>query len=108
MYLVPDKFDSIPVSPLTEGSDTQRLAVNFHEYSGTNSNRKLTFLFSHANGLCKECFHPIMRRLIDHLRSLREYEQIDITFVSWDGRTHGDSALLNEGTFSSSCKRGYI
>lgn len=103
MYLIPDKVDVIPVSPLTEGFDTQRLCINFHEYPGTRSNRKITYLFSHANGLCKECFHPIMRRLVDYLRTLPEYNQTDITFVSWDGRNQGDSALLNHGTLSSTC-----
>lgn len=107
MYLVPDKVDIIPVSPLTEGFDKQQqLAINIHEYPSPSSSslKKIVFLFSHANGLCKECFHPIMRRLIDYLRNLTEYDHTDITFISWDGRNQGDSALLNEGTLSSSCK----
>lgn len=104
MYLVPDKVDIIPVSQVTAGYGTQKLVVNFHEFPVKNSNRKACFLFSHSNGFHKESFHPIMTRFIKYLRTLKEYDQTSITFVSWDSRNHGDSARLNEGKLLSTCK----
>jgi hypothetical protein len=105
MYLVPDKVEIIPVSPVTAGYNTQKLVVNFHEFPVKNSNRKACFMFSHSNGFHKESFHPVMSRFIKTLRALKEYDQTSITLVSWDARNHGDSARLNDGTFLPSCKR---
>ncbi|KAI8359966.1 Alpha/Beta hydrolase protein [Blakeslea trispora] len=102
MYLIPSSTHIIPVHPSTDGYNTQKLAVDKHEFKGNQSNKKIVFLFSHSNGFHKEAFHPLMKRFIDYLRSLEEYNQVDITFVSWDARNHGDSARLNDGTFSDS------
>ncbi|KAL7319837.1 hypothetical protein PS15m_002926 [Mucor circinelloides] len=101
MYLKPTSTHIIPVHPSSaDGWATQKLIVDQHDFLGRNSNRKMAFLFSHPGGFHKEIFHPVMRRLKDHLRSLREYDQTDITFISWDERNHGDSARLNEGHLS--------
>ncbi|KAL7321086.1 hypothetical protein PS15m_000901 [Mucor circinelloides] len=98
MYLEPTSKHVIPVHPSsTEGWATQKLSVDKHEFlAGKKSNRKVAYLWSHSNGFHKESLHPLMRRFKDHLRSLREYDQTDITFISWDARNHGDSARLNE------------
>lgn len=106
MYLKPTSTHIIPVHPATDGYDKQKLVVDRHEYPAKkNANRKEAYLFSHSNGFHKEAFHPLMKRFIDHLRSLKEYDQTDITFISWDARNHGDSARLNDGLFLDSCKK---
>lgn len=106
MYLEPTSKYVIPVHPSsTEGWATQKLSVDKHEFpAGKKSNRKVAYLWSHSNGFHKESLHPLMRRFKDHLRSLREYDQTDITFISWDARNHGDSARLNENNLYDSCK----
>lgn len=109
MLLVPTSKHNIPVHPSTDGWQKQQLSVERHEYPAkSNTNQKLAFLFSHSNGFHKESLHPLMRRFINHLRSLKEYDQTDITMVAWDARTHGDSARLNEGIFEDSCKINYL
>ncbi|CAO0793781.1 unnamed protein product [Mucor circinelloides] len=101
MYLKPTSTHVIPVHPSSaEGWATQKLVVDQHDFPGRHSNKKVAFLFNHASGFHKEILHPVMRRLMEHLRSLREYDQTDITFISWDERNHGDSARLNEGYLS--------
>ncbi|KAI7904316.1 Alpha/Beta hydrolase protein [Cokeromyces recurvatus] len=105
MYLKPTSTFVIPVHPSTEGADVQKLVVDKHEFTSTYSqgaHKKIAFLFSHSNGFHKEAFHPLMKRFLNHLRSLREYDEIDITFISWDARNHGDSARINEGTYLES------
>jgi hypothetical protein len=105
MRLIPTSTHIIPVHPSTDGWEKQKLVVEKHEFAATsNANRKIAFLFSHSNGFHKESFHPLMKRFIDQLRKLPEYDQTDITLVAWDSRNHGDSARLNEGTFEESCK----
>jgi hypothetical protein len=104
MYLEPTSTHIIPVHPSTDGWENQKLVVDKHEYPAkSNSNRKVAYLFSHSNGFHKESFHPLMKRFVDQLRSLKEYDQTDITLVSWDARNHGDSARLNEGLLLDSC-----
>lgn len=103
-YLKPTSTHHIPVHPSTDGYATQTLVVDKHEFPGSNSKRKAAFLFSHSNGFHKESLHPLMKRFLNKLRGLKQYEQTDITFVSWDARNHGDSARLNDGTFLESCK----
>ncbi|GAN03791.1 alpha/beta hydrolase [Mucor ambiguus] len=101
MYLKPTSVHTIPVNPSTlRGKEPQSLSANKHDFPGKNSNRKLVFLFNHAMGYHKEVFHPIMKRFLDQLRNQREYDQTDITFISWDDRHHGESARLNEGCLS--------
>ncbi|KAI9340116.1 Alpha/Beta hydrolase protein [Pilaira anomala] len=103
MRLIPTSTHVIPVHSATDGWETQKLAVERHEVPAkTKANRKVAFLFSHSNGFHKESLHPLIKRFIDHLRSLKEYDQTDITIVAWDARSHGDSARLNEGTFLES------
>ncbi|CAO3628275.1 unnamed protein product [Mucor fragilis] len=97
MYLKPTSTHIIPIySHNLKGQEPQMIAVDKHVFYGKNSNRSVAFLFSHGTGFHKETLHPIMRRFRDHLRSLREYQQTEITFISWDDRHHGDSARLNE------------
>ncbi|CAO3628279.1 unnamed protein product [Mucor fragilis] len=101
MYLKPTSIHIIPIhSHNLRGQEPQSLSVNKHVFCGKNSNKRIAFLFSHATGYHKETFHPIMKRFKDQLRSQREYDQTDITFISWDDRHHGDSARLNEGCLS--------
>ncbi|CAO3628267.1 unnamed protein product [Mucor fragilis] len=101
MYLKPSSIHTITLHPsILRGQEPQSLSVNKHDFPGKNSDRRVAFLFSHATGYHKETFHPIMKRFKDQLRSQREYDQTDITFISWDDRHHGDSARLNEGCLS--------
>lgn len=101
MYLQPSSTHTIPLNLfMLRGQKPQSLSVGKHDFPGKNSNRKIAFLFSHATGYHKETFHPIMRRFRDQLRVQREFDQTDITFISWDERHHGDSARLNEGCLS--------
>ncbi|KAL9548579.1 hypothetical protein MBANPS3_005613 [Mucor bainieri] len=102
MHLKPTSTHIIPIYlPVLKGKKTQQvLSVDKHVFRGKNnstSNRKIAFLFNHATGFHKEMLHPVMRRFKDRLRSLKEYQETDITFISWDDRQHGDSARLNEG-----------
>ncbi|KAL9546083.1 hypothetical protein MBANPS3_006830 [Mucor bainieri] len=104
MYLKPTSTHIIPIYPSKlDGKEPQVLSVAKHVFlcgkssSSSNNHRQIAFLFNHATGFHKEMLHPVMKRFKDHLRSLKEYQDTDITFISWDGRYHGDSALLNEG-----------
>ncbi|ORZ00746.1 Alpha/Beta hydrolase protein [Syncephalastrum racemosum] len=88
----------IPVSPATEGYNTERLAVERYEFPAPKpAQTKTAFLWTHSNGFHKETLHPLMHRFIRQLRQLSQYDHTDIHFVSFDARNHGDSALLNEG-----------
>ncbi|RCH95691.1 hypothetical protein CU098_007865 [Rhizopus stolonifer] len=102
MYLVPSSTHIIPVHPSTDGYDVQKLVVDTHSFPGTNSTNKMVFMFSHSNGFHKESLHPLMKRLVDSLRTIKAYDQTDLLLVSWDARNHGDSARLNQGTFLNS------
>ncbi|KAF7721799.1 hypothetical protein EC973_004124 [Apophysomyces ossiformis] len=94
---------NIPVSPRTEGYKVQQLAVELHRFPAPKArHQKWAFVWSHCNGFHKEIFHPVMRRLRDHMRTQSQYDHIDLDFVAWDARNHGDSARLNEGTFLDS------
>ncbi|KAL9546082.1 hypothetical protein MBANPS3_006829 [Mucor bainieri] len=85
MYLKPSSIHTIPLHPsILRGQAPQSLSVDKHDFPGYH----------------KETFHPIMRRFRDQLRGQREYDQTDITFISWDERHHGDSARVNEGCLS--------
>ncbi|KAL9551878.1 hypothetical protein PS6_004758 [Mucor atramentarius] len=106
MYLKPTSTHVIPVHPSSaEGWATQKLVVDQHDFPGRHGNRKVAFLFNHASGFHKGILHPVMRRLKEHLRSLQEYDQTAITFISWDERNRGDSARLNEGHLSEQYRR---
>ncbi|CEI98162.1 hypothetical protein RMCBS344292_12279 [Rhizopus microsporus] len=98
MRLNPASTYTIPVHPATEGFDVQKLAVEKHEFPApAPATQKIAFLFSHSNGFHKESLHPLIRRLKDNLRAMKEYEHTDIHIFAWDARGHGDSARLNDG-----------
>ncbi|KAI8876063.1 alpha/beta-hydrolase [Backusella circina FSU 941] len=100
-YLQPTETRIIGCHRATFGYDTMKLVTDLHVFpSVQKADKKIAFLFSHSNGFHKESCHPLMRRLKDHLRSLREYDSTDIHMVAWDARNHGDSARINEGKFS--------
>ncbi|KAG1443350.1 hypothetical protein G6F56_010700 [Rhizopus delemar] len=97
----PTSTHIIPVSPFTEGWENQRLALERHEFpSITTKQRKVTFLFSHANGFHKEAYRPLMQSLKTYLRGQREYDATEIQLIAWDARTQGDSARLNHDLFN--------
>ncbi|KAI8888047.1 alpha/beta-hydrolase [Backusella circina FSU 941] len=100
-YLQPTATRIIPCHRATVGYDSMKIATDLHVFpSVEKADKKIAFLFSHSNGFHKESLHPLMRRLKDHLRSLREYDSTDIHIVAWDARNHGDSARENEGKFT--------
>ncbi|CAO3703870.1 unnamed protein product [Rhizopus stolonifer] len=102
MYLTPFEILSIPSHPAVEGWDSQKLAIEKHVFPATTASpqQKIVFLFSHANGFHKEIYHPVIRRLLNHLRSLKEYDSIEIHVFTWDARIHGDSARLNQDKYN--------
>ncbi|EIE78717.1 hypothetical protein RO3G_03422 [Rhizopus delemar RA 99-880] len=101
MRLIPTSSYIMPVHPGTEGWEIERLAAEQHEFPATGkSHKRAVFLFSHGIGFNKEAYHPFIKRFVDHLRSLREYDLIDIHVVISDARFHGESARLNQGKFS--------
>lgn len=107
-YLTPTRTFSVPASPKSEGYETQRVAVELHHFAATKPrNLAWGFLWAHGTGFHKEFLHPLMRRFANYLRSQPQYDSIDIDFIAWDARNHGDSARLNEGTFSAKCKPRY-
>jgi hypothetical protein len=82
-----------------------KIATDLHVFpSVEKADKKIAFLFSHSNGFNKESLHPLMRRLKDHIRSLKEFDRTDVHIVAWDARNHGDSARVNEGKFTETCK----
>ncbi|KAL1931113.1 hypothetical protein VTP01DRAFT_10250 [Rhizomucor pusillus] len=98
--LVPAEYHFIPVSAVTEGHDVQRLAIEKHIFPALKPARqRIAFLWSHSNGFHKESLHPVMRRFLSNLRSKSGLDDVDVHFIAWDARNHGDSARLNEGTF---------
>lgn len=103
--LVPAEYHFIPVSAVTEGHDVQRLAIEKHIFPALKPARqRIAFLWSHSNGFHKESLHPVMRRFLSNLRSKSGLDDVDVHFIAWDARNHGDSARLNEGTFKETCK----
>ncbi|KAL0074612.1 Alpha/Beta hydrolase protein [Phycomyces blakesleeanus] len=101
-YLVPTSQHIIPVSPRTPGYDTQRLAVDKHVFDSLKPTRcRFAFLWSHSNGFHKESLHVQMKAHLDKLRQDSSYDDVEIHYVSWDARNHGESARLNENTFSN-------
>ncbi|KAI7870002.1 Alpha/Beta hydrolase protein [Spinellus fusiger] len=99
-YLVPTSTHIIPVSPKSRGYDIQKLSVDKHVFSSPKTTtRTFAFLWSHSTGFHKESLHTLMK---SHLKTLREdsnYDHTEVHYVSWDARSHGDSARLNENTF---------
>jgi hypothetical protein len=82
-----------------------KIATDLHVFpSVEKADKKIAFLFSHSNGFNKESLHPHMRPLKDHIRSLKEFDRTDVHIVAWDARNHGDSARVNEGKFTETCK----
>jgi hypothetical protein len=105
-YLQPTETRIIGCHRATVGYDTMKLVADLHVFPSVNkADKKIAFLFSHSNGFHKESCHALMKRLRDQLRSLREYDATDIHMIAWDARNHGDSARINEGKFSDTCKR---
>ncbi|KAI9277799.1 Alpha/beta hydrolase fold-1 [Sporodiniella umbellata] len=90
----PTSIHTIPVSPLTEGYDSQYLSVEKFDFPVQESRRKLVFLVSHANGFHKEIYRPLIQRLANKLRQIDNYA--DISIVSWDARFQGESSRLNQ------------
>ncbi|KAI7885233.1 alpha/beta-hydrolase [Lichtheimia hyalospora FSU 10163] len=86
--LEPILSTAIPVHPATQGSDVQRLAVEKHTYPAPMEpvERSLAFVWSHANGFCKEMMHPLMRRFATQLRSLPAFQHTTFDFYAWDAR----------------------
>ncbi|KAI9258485.1 Alpha/beta hydrolase fold-1 [Sporodiniella umbellata] len=98
MYLTPTSSLAIPSSPFSEGWETQKLAVDIHEYpSKKECQYRLAFLFTHATGFVKEVYHPVIQRLAHFMRSQEAYNSIDIHIISFDARFHGESARINHG-----------
>ncbi|KAI8141117.1 Alpha/Beta hydrolase protein [Fennellomyces sp. T-0311] len=99
--LIPTLTRFIPVHAATEGYKVQKLCVEKHVFPATKpANQKFAFLWSHSNGFNKETLHPVMRNFLNHLRDQPKFESVDIDFIVWEARNHGDSARANEGTFS--------
>ncbi|KAI9311191.1 Alpha/Beta hydrolase protein [Dichotomocladium elegans] len=95
--LKPTETFVIPVHPSTEGTQVQRLAVEKHVFAAPQqpAEDSIAYVWSHANGFHKEMLHPLMRRCLTKLRALHVYQKTDITFVAFDARNQGDSALSN-------------
>ncbi|KAI8145578.1 Alpha/Beta hydrolase protein [Fennellomyces sp. T-0311] len=102
--LTPTETFHMPVHPATEGHEYLRLAVDLHKFPAASHpvQGSIAFFWAHGTGFHKELLHPLMRRLINELRSTPIYNNIDIDFISWDMRNHGDSARLNCGLHNSS------
>ncbi|KAI9009368.1 Alpha/Beta hydrolase protein [Phycomyces nitens] len=97
LYLVPTSQHVIPASPRCPGYDTLRLAVDKHVFASPKpAQRKFAFLWSHSNGFHKESLHLLMQTHLEKLRADPRYDNVEIHYVSWDSRNHGDSARLNE------------
>lgn len=97
--LTPDQVNAIPVHPASQGFDTHHLAVERYSFQAAiqPATSSIAFVWSHGTSFHKEMLHPLMKRVLDALRSLPQYEQIDLVFYGWDSRNHGDSARLNDG-----------
>ncbi|CAO3632258.1 unnamed protein product [Cunninghamella blakesleeana] len=100
--LVPTETVVLPVSPGTIGYDTQKLVADKHCFKAPQqpAKQKLALIFSHSNGFNKETLHPMIDRIIKGLYSQDRFQAIDLCVYAWDARNHGDSARLNEGTFT--------
>ncbi|KAI8083053.1 Alpha/Beta hydrolase protein [Halteromyces radiatus] len=100
--LIPTETKVIKVHPGTLGYQIQQLVVEKHCFKAPQqpAQQKLALLFSHSNGFNKETLHPLIRRLVAGIREQVRYQHTDLCVYAWDARTHGDSARLNEGTFS--------
>ncbi|KAI9281203.1 hypothetical protein BY458DRAFT_499884 [Sporodiniella umbellata] len=97
MHLIPTGSFVIPSSPLSVGWDSQNLAVEKHTFAAKQrSGRSLVFLFSHGTGFHKEMYHPLIRHLINYMRSQNIYDTVDIHVFAWDARLHGESAIVNK------------
>ncbi|CAO3599154.1 unnamed protein product [Absidia cylindrospora] len=98
--LIPTETTTIKVHPGTLGYQVQKLVVDKHYFKAPQSaQQKLALVVSHSNGFMKESLHPLIRRVVNGLHQQQRYQQTDLYVFSWDARTHGDSARLNEGTF---------
>ncbi|KAJ3111428.1 hypothetical protein HDU96_005707 [Phlyctochytrium bullatum] len=64
--------------------------ILINEYS-TGSTTDSLYLFSHANGLCKELWEPLIHRLLSRTSG-------NVRCYAWDERHHGQTAALNAGT----------
>lgn len=97
--LTPDQVNAIPVHPASQGFDTHHLAVEKYSFQAPlqPAVSSIAFVWSHGTSFHKEMLHPLMKRFLDALRRLPQYEQIDLVFYAWDSRNHGDSARLNDG-----------
>ncbi|CAO3672384.1 unnamed protein product [Rhizopus stolonifer] len=89
---------TIPVSPLTENYDCQFLSVERHDFPAVQSHEKIVFLISHANGFHKEIYRPMIQRL--SMRLSAKFQHLDLSFIAWDARFHGDSARLNKNQYN--------
>ncbi|KAI8138864.1 Alpha/Beta hydrolase protein [Fennellomyces sp. T-0311] len=100
--LEPTQVYTIPVHPSAHGYDVLQLVVEKHVFPATCSPARLdiAYLWSHGTGFHKEILHPLMRRTIAKLRSLPNYDYVNIDFIAWDMRNHGDSARLNQGLYN--------
>ncbi|KAI9259363.1 Alpha/Beta hydrolase protein [Sporodiniella umbellata] len=97
MHLIPTGSFVIPSSPLSVGWDSQNLVVEKHTFAAKQrSGRSLVFLFSHGTGFHKEMYHPLIRHLINYMRSQNIYDTVDIHVFAWDARLHGESAIVNK------------
>lgn len=97
---------TIPVSPLTENYDCQYLSVEKHDFPVVQSHGKIVFLISHANGFHKEVYRPMIQRL--SMRLSAKLQHLDLSFVAWDARFHGDSARLNKDQYNPRCKSCFV
>ncbi|KAI7877493.1 alpha/beta-hydrolase [Lichtheimia hyalospora FSU 10163] len=95
----PDQVNTIPVHPASQGFDTHHLAVERYSFQAASQPAisSIAFVWSHGTSFHKEMLHPLMKRFLDALRRLPQYERIDFVFYGWDSRNHGDSARLNDG-----------
>ncbi|KAJ3416735.1 hypothetical protein HDV05_000109 [Chytridiales sp. JEL 0842] len=87
---IPGLTSTITFLPTTPS--IQLAIQTFHRPSPSPTSPKLTFLFAHANGLCKEVWNPVIKILADR------FPDTDLWFHSYDARNMGDSALRNRGS----------
>ncbi|KAI8059455.1 Alpha/Beta hydrolase protein [Gongronella butleri] len=99
--LTPTATFTIPVHPSTVGWDVQKLVVEKHCFHAPQAaTSKLALVVSHSNGFNRQTLHPMIRRIVEGIHQQTAYQRTDLCVFAWDARNHGDSALLNRGTFS--------
>ncbi|KAI9283229.1 hypothetical protein BY458DRAFT_467483 [Sporodiniella umbellata] len=87
---------TIPVNQYTEDFGSEKLAIEQFGFPAENPDRLLFLVNAHAVGFSKETYRPLLVRLGERLRELKEYENTSISFLTMDSRYHGDSSILNK------------